>query len=194
MAVPSPFPLNKSQARAEGLRRRRDFARTLSLGLREALESQLADRVVPHLANAKVVAGYHATGAEIGCGLILSRLGTERKVAFPWHAARDHHIVWRQGPVVETGPWGIMQPADDAPILVPDVVLVPLVMADRSGRRVGQGQGHYDRALAQLRSEGNVLAVGLAWERQISRTPLATEPFDMPLDALATPGEWIPCA
>ena len=34
----------------------------------------------------------------------------------------------------------------------PDVVIVPLVFADRTGTRIGHGKGHYDRALAHLRA------------------------------------------
>ena len=40
MAVPSPSPPDKSELRAEGLRRRRAFARSLTPELRATLEAQ----------------------------------------------------------------------------------------------------------------------------------------------------------
>jgi 5-formyltetrahydrofolate cyclo-ligase len=73
------------------------------------------------------------------------------------------------------------------------VVLVPLVLGDRQGNRIGHGKGHYDRALAHLREGGDVFTIGIAWENQISEIPIAADPWDIPLDAIATPAEWIDC-
>ncbi len=89
----------------------------------------------------------------------------------------------------------MLQPAADAEALAPDIVLVPIVLADRHGTRIGHGKGHYDRALAHLRESGApVVTIGLAWESQLSEAPIPADPWDMKLDAVATPKEWIPCA
>jgi 5-formyltetrahydrofolate cyclo-ligase len=68
-----------------------------------------------------------------------------------------------------------------------------LVAADRRGTRIGHGKGHYDRALSHLRKGGEVFALGLAWEPQILSDPIPADPWDVPLDAIATPREWIDC-
>jgi 5-formyltetrahydrofolate cyclo-ligase len=81
---------------------------------------------------------------------------------------------------------GIPEPRPDLPAVRPDVVLVPLVAADRNGHRLGQGGGHYDRTLAALRAQGPVLAIGLAWDMQIM-PDIPASPWDQPLDAIATP-------
>ncbi|MDP8994307.1 MAG: 5-formyltetrahydrofolate cyclo-ligase, partial [Pseudomonadota bacterium] len=73
------------------------------------------------------------------------------------------------------------------------LVLVPLVAADRRGHRIGHGKGHYDRAIAHLREGAEVFTVGLGWEPQILEEDIAEDAWDMPLDAIATPAEWIPC-
>ncbi len=72
-------------------------------------------------------------------------------------------------------------------------MLVPLVAADRHGARIGHGKGHYDRALAHLREGGTVFTIGLAWAPQILDEAIPADPWDMPLDAIATPAEWIAC-
>src|SRR6187455_2692613 len=72
MAVPSP---SKSDLRAEGLKRRRDFARSLSPELRSDLEAKLARLVLPHLIEARIVAAYHPLRDEISPYPILTRLG-----------------------------------------------------------------------------------------------------------------------
>ncbi|HYI64309.1 MAG TPA: 5-formyltetrahydrofolate cyclo-ligase [Allosphingosinicella sp.] len=193
MAVPSPFP-SKSELRAEGLRLRRDYARSLTPDLRAELEGELARLVMPHLIGARVVAAYHPLKDEISPAAILDRLGEGQRHAFPWFAHRDAQFLWREGPATEPGPWGVLQPAGGAEALVPDIVLVPIVLADRQGIRIGHGKGHYDRALAHLREARPVFTIGLAWESQISDAPIPADPWDMRLDAVATPGEWVRCA
>ena len=192
MAVPSPTP-DKSALRAEGLRRRRDYAASLTPELRGTLERRLAELVLPHLLQARIVGGYHPLRDEISPQPLLSLLDPSQRTGFPWFAERDSRFIWREGPATEPSPWGVRQPSAKAEALAPDVVLVPLVLADRCGTRIGHGKGHYDRALAHLRESGAVFAIGLGWDEQISSTPLPPEPWDMKLDAIATPAEWIAC-
>ena len=55
-----------------------------------------------------------------------------------------------------------------------------------SGKRLGQGGGHYDRWLAEHPA---VLKIGLAWDIQCvePEDALPTEPHDIALDAVVTP-------
>ena len=193
MAVPSPTP-DKNMLRAEGLRRRRDFAASLTPELRGTLERQLAELVLPHLLQARAVGAYHPLRDEISPLPLLADLDSRQRVGFPWFADRDARFLWREGPAAEPSPWGVLQPAAAAEALAPDLVLVPLVLADRSGTRIGHGKGHYDRALAHLRAAGApVFTIGLGWDAQIVDERLPAEPWDMKLDAIATPKEWIRC-
>ena len=195
MAVPSPSPPDrKSALRAEGLRRRRDFARSLTGELRSELEAELARLVLPHLAGARAIGAYHPLRDEISPLAILAGLGDRQRAGFPWFADRDSRFLWREGPATEPSPWGVLQPPAAAEALAPDVVLVPIVLADRAGTRIGHGKGHYDRALAHLRAGGGpVFTIGLAWESQIAEAPIPADPWDIRLDSIATPKEWITC-
>jgi 5-formyltetrahydrofolate cyclo-ligase len=194
MAVPSPPPSLKQGLRAEALAARRAYARSLSPELRAELEAKLAELVLPHLLSAKVVAAYHPLKDEISPYPILERLGAGQRAALPWFLDRDARLLWREAPAVVPSPWGVLQPSAEAEALVPDTVLVPLVLGDRTGVRIGHGKGHYDRALAHLREGGTrVFTIGLAWEPQIADAPLPGDPWDVPLDAIATPKEWISC-
>jgi 5-formyltetrahydrofolate cyclo-ligase len=193
MAVPSPLPPGKSEWRAEGLKRRRDFARSLTPELRQSLEEQLARLVLPHLIQARIAAAYHPLKDEISPYPILERLGPGQRSALPWFADRDARMIWREAPATEPSPWGVLQPSVGAEALAPDVVIVPLVLADRSGTRIGHGKGHYDRALSHLRHAGPVFAIGIGWEDQLVDEPIPSDEWDVPLDAIATPREWIDC-
>ena len=195
MAVPSPLPrADKSELRAEGLRRRRDFARSLTHEVRHELEASLARLVLPHLAGAGVIAAYHPLRDEIDPAAILEGLAPHQRHTLPWFAHRDAVFVWREGPATDPSPWGVAQPPPEAEALAPDVVLVPLVLADRRGTRIGHGKGHYDRALAHLRAGGRpVFTIGIGWEDQLIDETIPADPWDMRLDAVATPNEWIRC-
>jgi 5-formyltetrahydrofolate cyclo-ligase len=192
MAVPSPSP--KEEQRSAALQARRDFARSLTPETRARLEAQLAERVLPHLVTARVIAAYHPLRDEISPYPILDRLIDGQRAVLPFFADRDSRMIWREAPATEPSPWGVLQPPTNHEALAPDLVLVPLVMADRHGTRIGHGKGHYDRALAHLRGGGHqVYAIGLGWDAQISDMPLPGDPWDQPLDAIATPKEWIEC-
>jgi 5-formyltetrahydrofolate cyclo-ligase len=184
----------KTRIRTDALLRRKAYAQALWAPTRASLEAQLARIVLPHLIGARIVAGYHPMRDEISPSPILEALDEGQTAALPWFADRDSRMMFREAPASEAGPWGLLQPSAGSPALAPDLVLVPLVAADRHGTRIGHGKGHYDRALAHLRGGGHaVRTIGLAWELQISDRPLIPDSWDQPLDAIATPAEWIEC-
>ncbi|MBY8335926.1 5-formyltetrahydrofolate cyclo-ligase [Alteriqipengyuania sp. NZ-12B] len=84
---------------------------------------------------------------------------------------------------LEAGPHDLMQPGEDAALLVPDVVFVPLLAFDEDGGRLGQGGGYYDRWIAE---HPDALRIGLAWDAQkVDSVPL--EPHDEKLHMVVTP-------
>lgn len=191
MAVPSHS--SKPDMRQAARDARRAFAQSLDPDARNAGEAALAAIALPRLRSARIVAGYHPMKDEISPLAILDALAPGQAAALPWFADRDARMMFRAAPASEPGPWGVLQPPGDAEALAPDVVLVPLVLADRRGTRIGQGKGHYDRVLAHLRAAGDMKAVGVAWDMQISDDLLTADPWDAPLDAIVTPSRWIDC-
>lgn len=187
--VPS---LSKAQARLQALADRRDYVRALTPELRSALERRLLDRVLPHIGSASRVAAYFPMKNEIDPLPIVRALeATGRVVALPWFASRDACMMFRRAPARLPGPWGVLQPAAEADAVAPEIVLVPLVAADAYCNRIGHGKGHYDRALDHLRRSGAVRTIGLAWDMQILGMTIAADPWDVPLDAIATPDRWM---
>jgi 5-formyltetrahydrofolate cyclo-ligase len=63
------------------------------------------------------------------------------------------------------------------------LIVVPALRIDRSGYRLGQGGGFYDRALTKL----SAWSIGLIHPDEISSVDLPREDFDVPLSAAATP-------
>ena len=64
-----------------------------------------------------------------------------------------------------------------------ELIIVPALRIDRSGYRLGQGGGFYDRALSKL----SAWSIGLIHPDEISSEDLPRESFDIPLNAAATP-------
>jgi 5-formyltetrahydrofolate cyclo-ligase len=82
-----------------------------------------------------------------------------------------------------------MIPVEAAPVLDPDVIIVPMVGFDRHGTRIGYGKGHYDRAVMALRAQGRDPALmGVAFSVQEVDT-IPHEPHDIRLDAIVTENE-----
>ena len=84
---------------------------------------------------------------------------------------------------LEAGVWGLRQPRVDAPVVVPEVLFMPLVGFTAKGDRLGQGGGYYDRYLA---AHPQTIAIGMAWDvQEVPELPI--ELHDMRLSAIVTP-------
>jgi 5-formyltetrahydrofolate cyclo-ligase len=91
----------------------------------------------------------------------------------------------RGAPLVSTG-FGTSGPGPDAPVLDPEILLVPLSAFDPRGHRIGYGAGHYDRAIDRLKQKGmHPKLIGIAFDcQEVAHVP--AEPHDVSLDAILT--------
>ncbi|KCZ94535.1 5-formyltetrahydrofolate cyclo-ligase [Hyphomonas johnsonii] len=165
--------------RAEAAARDPDAAEKLA----DLFPMKLLDRYGP------VVAGYVAINEEIDPKPLMERLmraGAELCLPRIEDDGRMTWRLWTPGEPLERRPFGLSEPANDAPEAHPTLVLTPLLAFDGMGNRLGYGKGHYDTALTSLRSEGRAFACALAFAaQQIDSVP--AEPHDQPLDWAVTP-------
>jgi 5-formyltetrahydrofolate cyclo-ligase len=180
-------PLSKESLRRAALEARKAFVRTLSDGGRTRLEHKLAQHLTSLFAGVTVVGGYCPLGSEVSplpATEEARAVGTI--VAYPCFAHPAKPFRFLAGDPLEPGPFGIMQPAKRHPVVKPDLVLVPLIAVDGHGTRLGRGKGHYDRALATLKKSGARL-IGVGWPIQRLTETIPHDPWDIPLDAFASP-------
>ncbi len=148
---------------------------------------QFVERLRPGL----VVASYVPVGGEADpASFVAAALAAGGRIALPHVVDRAtplRFLAWAGDAALLPGPFGLRQPAPDLPPLTPDIILTPLVGFDRRGNRLGQGAAHYDRAFA---SHPDAWRVGIAWAAQ-EVEKLKTDPWDIPLHAVATEQEWI---
>ena len=86
---------------------------------------------------------------------------------------------------LQNNKWGIPEPVSGDPVASTeiDLVLVPLLVFDLNGNRIGYGKGHYDRFLAGCRPDTQ--KIGLSYFEPVSN--IMIEPTDIPLDMVVTP-------
>lgn len=93
---------------------------------------------------------------------------------------------WAPGDTLAHDLAGLPAPLDSAPPVAPSLILVPLLAFDRTGHRLGQGGGFYDRTFEALRGFPSPPPfVGLAYEGQ-ELDAIPHGPLDQPLDGILT--------
>ncbi|MBC6980287.1 5-formyltetrahydrofolate cyclo-ligase [Caulobacter sp. 17J80-11] len=182
------FPDPKSAARADAAEAR---ARAFALN---PMAGETAAALFPAFwipAPGAVVAGYWPFRTEIDPRPLMRRLmRLGARAALPATPPRGSHDpltfrLWRPEAELAPGHFKVHEPLEDAPVVVPDLVIVPLLAFDRFGGRLGYGAGHFDRTLEALRAFKPVVAVGLAYAAQeIDQTPL--DAHDQKLDGVVT--------
>ena len=142
------------------------------------------------------VSAFLSIGTEIDTAPLIARLTAKGlQLGLPVMVSKAAPLMfrtWHPGAPLDTVKWGIREPTQDAPVLVPEVLLVPLLAFDRRGGRLGYGGGFYDRTLAALRKESPWPAIGIAFdEQEVDAVP--TSDYDERLDWVATPSGPIRC-
>lgn len=170
---------------------RRHYCAAMAETDRRRAFSVMPSVMVPLLAERPVVAGYVAIGAECEVMKLLGQANAAGcTLALPHFTDRDATMTfraWSQGDPLSPAPFGGGQPNDDAAIIEPSLLLLPLIGFDRSGNRLGQGGGHYDRALKLLPA---AVTIGIGWSvQEVDHLPV--EPWDVPLTHILTEREWI---
>ena len=141
----------------------------------------------PEFINSKIIASYMSYGDEpdtrqlnlelikAGKTLLLPRISGDNLEWVQWNG--DESQLQQKKKISEPSGPAFTNLAEI------EVIIVPALRIDRSGYRLGQGGGYYDRALPHLAA----WSIGLIHPDEISGEDLPREPWDIPLHAAATP-------
>jgi 5-formyltetrahydrofolate cyclo-ligase len=117
----------------------------------------------------------------------ISALKTGKRVAYPRVAGENLEFVEIDS-LDSLAPGSFAVPEPVAGNLVPpaslDLVVVPGIVFDRAGHRLGYGRGYYDRALDECRPDCE--KVGFAYDFQVVGTLPIMEEHDRALTVLMT--------
>jgi 5-formyltetrahydrofolate cyclo-ligase len=142
---------------------------------------------------AATVAAYVSVGAEPGTGALLETLtALGKRVILPivlpgldldWGT-------WNGPESLVSARYGLLEPVDRLgveAIATADVVVVPGLAVSRTGDRLGQGGGCYDRSLARV--PVGTLVVCLLYDGEVG-LDVPVDDHDRPVTAAATPTRW----
>jgi 5-formyltetrahydrofolate cyclo-ligase len=183
MTTPKEF---KRQLRAEALARRDRLDPSWRIEAALGMAERAGEIGVEP---GSVVSGFWPIRSEVDVRPLMFALWEKgARLALPAIIDRET-IVFRElvrgAPLVEMG-FGTAGPGEDAEVLDPALMLVPLAAFDRRGHRIGYGGGYYDRAIERLDAKGQrPRLVGIAFDcQEVPSVP--DEPHDIRLDSLLT--------
>jgi 5-formyltetrahydrofolate cyclo-ligase len=143
------------------------------------------------IAPASCVALYMPVGSEAPAdGYAGMLIESGKQLCLPCLEGNDPGMIfrrWSPADSLAAGHASVGQPLPEAPAVVPDAIIAPLLAFDRRLNRLGQGGGHYDRTFARY---PHALRIGLAWSAQ-ERDDLILDPWDVPLHAIVTECEFL---
>mgnify|MGYP000398038091 CR=1 FL=1 len=188
MTQPESVAAAKQALRAEMTERRR----MVTAGERESASLSIAETGLGFVGIPRraVVSGFAAFEDELDPLPLMAALADAgHPLALPVTTGRGNPLVFRlwspDAPLVDAA-FGLREPSAEAPEVLPDTLLVPLLAFDAAGYRLGFGAGYYDRTLAKLRAAGTVVAIGIAFDIQkVDNVP--HDRYDERLDWVLTP-------
>lgn len=153
----------------------------------------------PGLKPDSTIAGYHPMRNEVHTLPILSHLHHKgHRTALPIiqhiHSPLNFHS-WKPGDALVHSVLfkSVLEPSPVQPVIMPDIILVPLLAFDRNGYRLGYGSGAYDRTLAHLKEiDHPFISLGMAYSIQ-EANDLPHISFDQQVDYIITEKEIIHC-
>jgi 5-formyltetrahydrofolate cyclo-ligase len=130
-----------------------------------------------------IIGGYWSIGSELDLKPLLRALIEKGfRCALPCICQREMIFrLWNPSEPLVQGAFHIFEPSETALVVLPNVLLVPLLAFDKTGHRLGYGQGHYDKFLHQHK----VITIGIGFKGQeIKKIP--HQPHDFALDYILT--------
>lgn len=158
---------------------------------RQESDRQLLRRLMAHpwLEQAQCVFAFYGVGIEPHTKPLLHWLLAQgKRLCLPRVLEKGVMAAYevRDLETLELGALDIPQPrlTQAVPMAALDLILVPNICCDRSGYRLGQGGGYYDRYLACY--QGKTIAL---CRQLVLQDALPTEPFDRPVGSVLTEQE-----
>jgi 5-formyltetrahydrofolate cyclo-ligase len=143
---------------------------------------------LPEFARARTIALYAAIGDEVPVDAALPEIHARRgRALYPVRLRSGLELALvRSEDDLRAGLGGIREPGPESPRVAVeevDAIVVPGLLFDHAGRRLGRGGGHYDRLLRHARADAALIGICYA-DRVIE--PLPQDPWDIAMNFIVT--------
>lgn len=160
-------------------------------GLRRAKSKKILARLLkdPVFQKAQHVALYYGIAPEVDTRLFLKKILSDKNVYLPRTDRERKSLRFCRLRLLSKdlvkGVYGIMEPHLVCPPRLPsrmDLIVVPGVVFDRKGGRLGRGGGYYDRLLNKAKK---VFKIGICFREQLTKK-VPMEKHDVRMDRVIT--------
>jgi len=187
--------ITKDQLRKEIKKKRKNLSinevREKSIAIKKKLFEMKLFR------NAQTILFYVSYGNEVYThDLIKESIVMGKNVVVPKSVTKDNTLIlsklksWND---LEIGAYNILElkkeTMDEVDVEAIDLIIVPGVVFDGSGNRIGHGKGYYDRLLSDSQ---DISTIGLAFELQIVDN-IGSEQHDEKIDVIITEDRIMKC-
>ena len=188
--------LEKQRLREERLAARE----TLSEQERCALDQSITQKLLetPEYAEAATVLTYVSVSSEVSTRMIIERALCDGKTVAVPRCLPGHRLEFVAITSLDQlvpAPFNLLEPAKDLSALTEShmndtICIVPALLVDAKGYRLGYGAGFYDRFLSTYSGK----KICLAYQQNLSKTELPHTEFDVPVDMVITESAVLTCA
>ena len=188
--------LEKQRLREERLAARETLSEQERCVLDESITQKLL--VTPEYAEAATVLTYVSVSSEVSTRMFIEcALRDGKTVAVP-RCLPGHCLEFVAITSLDQlvpAPFNLLEPPKDLSALTEDqmnnsICIVPALLVDTKGYRLGYGAGFYDRFLSTYPCE----KICLAYQQNLSKTMLPHTEFDVPIDTVITESDVLSCA
>ena len=188
--------LEKQRLREERLAARE----TLSEQERCVLDDCITQKLLAssEYSEATTVLTYVSVSSEVSTRMFIERALREGKTVAAPRCLPGHRLEFVAIASLEqlvAAPFNLLEPAKELPALTEDqtinsICIVPALLVDIKGYRLGYGAGFYDRFLSTFPGK----KICLAYQQNLSRTMLPHTAFDVAVDLVITESDVLTCA
>ena len=183
------------------LREKRLAAReTLSEQERCVLDESITQKLLAtsEYAEAATVLTYVSVSSEVSTRKFIERALCDGKTVAVPRCLPGHRLEFVAITSLDqlvSAPFNLLEPAKDLPTLTEEqlddsICIVPALLVDTKGHRLGYGAGFYDRFLSTYSGK----KICLAYQQNLSKTELPHTEFDVAVDMVITESDILTCA
>ena len=180
----------KSKLRKEILQKRNSLSDSQIASKSKLIQEKIIGRM--EFIESRSIGIYLPIGSEVRTNdIIRSALESEKTVLLPRIITKDlHYFIVEEHDLdqdsFDINKFGIKEPKKtNMKLDFIDLLIVPGIVFDSHGYRIGYGYGYYDKFMAEKKFSKSI---GLAYDFQVMKNPIPKFEFDKKIDILITDG------
>ena len=159
----------------------REKRRLLSQERRLSAEKNLIKELIPYITQHEMILSHSSNNDEVATDSLNRYILRKSTLMLP-KVEGDILEIYKIDKLdsLVKNEWGIKEPSKKSEKVnakIPSLLIIPGIVFDKEGQRIGYGKGFYDKFLTKIHNSATVLFVG--FKEQLHPTALPSEEFDI---------------